>query len=113
LPAKLVALHGISTVVLLDLSLTGARLQMPERCPFADELKPRGNAEFQWFEFEAFCTIQWVQKVDRLFEVGLNFDVPLNPKVVIATRDIYDQYREEGGYTATVQESAQDWVRGI
>jgi len=113
LPAKLIALSGTSIASLLDLSLTGARLQMPERCSFAEELRARTDATLQWFEFETFCTIKWVKKVDGLFEIGLHFDEPINPQIVLATREIYDQFCEQGGYTSIVKKSAQNWVSGL
>lgn len=113
LPARIITLFGTANVVLADLSLTGAKLQLPDKCHFAGELKEKADAQLQWFEFEAFGSLKWV-KLDRSqCEVGMRFEEPIQPAILLGTRDIYDQFCKAGGYTALVQQAAHKWVQGI
>ena len=100
LPARLITLDGTLPATLLDLSFRGAKVL----ASFAG-LRPGSNAVLTWCEFEAFCKVAWLK--DDLF--GLDFDVPLRPKVLIATRDLADAApRVDAGRLA-----ARDWVAGL
>ncbi len=80
LPAKLVTLGGTLHVTLLDLSFRGAKLAT------GGFLTPGSDAVLSWGRFEAFCRIAWCHGD----YCGLDFDEPLDPDVLIATRDFAD-----------------------
>ena len=78
LAAKLVTLDGSRNTVLLDLSLTGARIKA------APNLCPGREGVLSWSCHEAFGTIVWVAHG----LCGMEFDEPLDPAVLLATRDL-------------------------
>lgn len=99
LPAKLITLDGTLTATLLDLSFRGARVLLGR-----GSVQRGDTAVLTWGTFEAFCTVAWAESGS----CGLNFDEPLQPQVLIATRDIADVTpRVDAGRAA-----AHDWVAG-
>jgi hypothetical protein len=58
-----------------------------------------------WTNFEAFCSLAWIR--DDL--CGLDFDAPLKPNVLIATRDFADAAPR----VDTRRDAAREWVSGI
>lgn len=99
LPARLITLDGTLAATLLDLSFRGAKVALG-RC----DLRCGDNAVLTWSTFEAFCTVAWV-KDDAC---GLDFDVPLRPNLLIATRDLADATRKVDARRT----AAEDWATG-
>ena len=99
LPAKLITRDGTLAVTLLDLSFSGARLGLG-----AAPLRAGASAVLSWASFEAFCTLVWVQDST----CGLDFEVPLHPQVLLATRDLADLAPRIDGNRVAVR----DWVTG-
>ena len=77
LRAKLITIHGTTNGLLVDLSLTGARVRLANGEP------RRGDAMLQWEGHEAFGTIVWV----RDGECGVLFDEPLPEATLLGMRD--------------------------
>jgi hypothetical protein len=98
LPAKLVTLNGTFAVTLLDLSFRGAKLGLGA---FA---QPGGDAVLCWGRFEMFCRVAWC----RGERCGLDFDEPLHPDVLIATRDLADR----SSPADAARQAASAFVRG-
>lgn len=100
LPARLITLHGTLSATLLDVSFRGAKIALGQ-----EDLRPGASAVLTWAGFEAFCTIAWA----RSGLCGLDFDTPLKPRELIATRDLADRTpRIDAGRTA-----ARDWASGL
>ena len=78
LRARLITIHGTTTGVLADLSITGARIRLREPVPSA------GDALLQWEGREAFGMIVWASEC----ECGILFDEPLPEAVLIGMRDV-------------------------
>lgn len=100
LPARLITLDRTLPATLLDLSLRGAKVVVA-----APDLRPRSLAVLTWGTFEAFCSIAWI--TDDL--CGLDFDMPLRPAVLIATRDLADASPRVDPRRV----AARDWVAGL
>ena len=98
IPARLVTLNGTLPATLVNLSFTGAKLALSGFPP------PGGDAVLTWMTFEAFCRIAWSD--DR--HCGLDFEEPLAPNILLATRDIYDVTHAIGADRIM----ARDWVTG-
>lgn len=99
LPARLITLGGTFPVILLNLSFSGARVMIG-----SGAVSQGGSAVLNWGAFEAFCTVAWAANG----HCGLDFDEPLHPQVLLATRDLAD-------ITPRVDASrvaAHDWVVG-
>ena len=99
LPAKLITLGGTIQVVLLNLSFSGAKVLLGKGA-----VQRGSSAVLNWGNFEAFCTVAWSEGG----HCGLDFDEPLAPQVLIATRDLAD-------ITPRVdanRDAAQDWAAG-
>lgn len=100
LPARLITLDGTLTATLLDVSFRGAKVVVSTQ----PALRVGASAVLNWAGFEAFCSIAWT----RPDLVGLDFDAPLKPQVLIATRDLADATpRQDPGRMA-----ASEWVNG-
>ena len=84
----------------MDLSFKGAKVALEG----AVNCAPGANAVLSWSTFEAFCTLAWVK--DNA--CGLDFDVPLRPNMLIATRDLADATRKVDARRT----AAQDWATG-
>ena len=81
LPARLITLDGTLHATLLDLSFRGAKVVL------AGELPKRGaDAVLTWGSFEAFCSVAWA----RGQACGLDFETPLEPRMLLSTRDLAD-----------------------
>ncbi len=99
LPAQLITLDGTLAATLLNLSYSGAKLTIPGAAP-----RVGAWAVLKWAGFEAFCLVAWND--GDLF--GLDFESPLKPNVLLATRDIADVTPPvDGSRTA-----ARDWAIG-
>ncbi len=97
LPARLITLDGTLPATLLDLSFRGGKVVLG-----TDILRRGASAVLSWGPFEAFCTVAWTRSC------GLDFDTPLQPQILIATRDLADA-------TPKVDASrvaARSWVTG-
>lgn len=100
LPARLITLDGTLTATLLDVSFRGAKVVVATQ----PGLRVGASAVLTWAGFEMFCTVAWTRP-DLL---GLDFDTPLKPQVLIATRDLADATpRQDPGRLA-----AREWVSG-
>lgn len=101
LSARIVTLDGTRSTVLLDLSLTGARIKARA------ELSAGQQAVLSWARFEAFGTLVWVENG----MAGIVFDKPLEPVVLFATRDADD--RESLPSDGELDRGcAREWVDG-
>lgn len=98
LRARLVTLSGTYGAVLVDLSLTGARLQAPV------EARVGQMASLTWEGFEAFGTIVWV----KAGFCALHFDDPIETAVLMATRDCAQLPSDH----ELDRHSAREWVQG-
>ena len=77
IPARLQTLNGLVAVQLLDLSRTGARLELPSR-------EPLGCAVLFWLTFEAFGDLVW----ENGHFVGLQFETELPVGCIVRTRQL-------------------------
>ena len=82
LRAKLITIHGTANGMLVDLSLTGARVRLANTVPRS------GDAMLQWGGqggegHEAFGMIVWVDDC----ECGVLFDEPLPEAILLGMRD--------------------------
>ncbi len=102
LPARLVALDGTTSAILIDLSLGGAKL----RTLFP--IVPGEQAMLFWHHFEAFGTISWTY--DGM--CGMRFDELLTPKMLIETRD-FDDAAHLPDDRGLVRDVAREWVEGL
>lgn len=100
LPARLITLDGTLPATLLDLSVRGARLGIA-----APELRPGAQAVLTWAGFEAFCAVAWT----RGAQCGLDFELPLQPGVLIATRALVDSTPR----VDAIRVAARDWAIGL
>jgi len=82
LPARMVSLQGYASVLLADLSQSGARVHLHE----GDVLKPGAQAMLSWLGFEAFGTVVWC----RYGFVGMEFDELLPADILLDTREKVD-----------------------
>ena len=98
LAAKLVTLDGTRRTLLLDLSLTGARIRA------SAELRTGQQAVLCWANFEAFGTVVWVARG----LAGVAFDEPLDPGTLYATRDL-DQLPNDRELERNMM---REWVDG-
>jgi hypothetical protein len=80
LDARLVTVSGSHTLLICDLSMSGARLSSKHR------LRQGAQAVLSWLDFEAFGAIVWTN--DGVS--GMEFDQLLDPSVLIATRNLVD-----------------------
>lgn len=94
--------------ILLDLSLTGARLCMLNQFQSADAPKNGAEAVLEWEAGEAFGSIVWSE--GEVF--ALEFDELLSPADLIATRDLHDRLVALGGLQYLEGQIARKWVEG-
>ena len=99
-PATVLLLSGTYRGTLLDLSRSGARLEL--------EAVPRIGSEVvvQAVGFEAFGTIVWLGGK----QVGIRFDRLVSEERMIAMREVADDYPRRS--RETMHRSVQEWVRG-
>ena len=100
LPVRLITLDGTLHATLLDLSFRGAKVVFACNAP-----RPGADGVLNWGAFEAFCSVAWASGQ----ACGLDFDTPLRPQMLIATRDLADA-------TPVVDASrvaARAWVNGV
>ncbi|MFC3173418.1 PilZ domain-containing protein [Novosphingobium bradum] len=81
LTARLITLDGTIRAVLADLARWGARLAAPDAA-----IRPGQDAVLAWDRFEAFGTVVWCGDG----YLGMTFDDPLAPAVLVATRMAQD-----------------------
>lgn len=77
LQTKIITIHGTYTGLLMDLSLTGARVRFGNGVPGA------GDALIQWDGNEAFGRIVWAEGA----ECGIRFDEPLPEDLLLGMRE--------------------------
>ena len=99
LPAQLITLEGRLPGTLIDLSFRGAKVVQGSA-----ELRRRASAVLTWGSFEAFCTVAWT----RGHSCGLDFETPLKPQMLIATRALADATPKVDASRA----AAESWVTG-
>jgi hypothetical protein len=80
-PAELVTLHGKFSAQLMDLSLSGAHVRA-----FSPTLVGQDGV-ISWLGFEAFGKVVWA----REGEIGIAFYDPIEPDVLLKTRQQVDQ----------------------
>ncbi|MBK6801670.1 MAG: PilZ domain-containing protein [Novosphingobium sp.] len=112
LNANVISLYGSIGAALLDISLTGAKLQIISKRRVAEGLRPRERVVISWVSFEVMGSVVWTHS--DLF--GVRFDEFVPPKVLIATRDLSDEVMAQGGRPAVMQDqvrrAVRDWVNG-
>lgn len=77
IPAHLQTLNGPLEVKLLDISQSGARIEIPST------ERPH-SAVLQWLEYEAYGDIVW----ERSGLLGMKFDPPLPADQILRTREL-------------------------
>lgn len=101
LPAKLQTRIENARVILVDLSMTGARL-------VADNPPAVGTeAMLHWDRYEAFGEVVWAQGV----QFGLSFEEPISEQDVLATRELDDVARLPHD-KELLRQAAREWVEG-
>lgn len=112
LNAEVISLFGSLGAALLDISLTGAKLQILSQRRVDDGLRAGESVIISWALFEVMGTVVWVHR--EFF--GVHFDEFVPPRVLIATRDLSDEQMAQGGRDAVLHEqvlsAVRDWVRG-
>ncbi|MEO6717787.1 MAG: PilZ domain-containing protein [Novosphingobium sp.] len=99
LAARLITLEGTLPATLTDLSFRGGKIVLRTAI-----LRRGASAVLSWGSFEAFCTVAWTHG-----EIcGLDFETPLKPQVLIATRDLADANPR----VDTNRVAAKAWVTG-
>ncbi len=83
LPARMVTLGGYSSVLLADLSQSGARVQLHE----GEVLKPGAQGMLSWLGYEAFGAVVWC----RYGFAGMEFDELLPADILLDTRERVDR----------------------
>jgi PilZ domain len=101
LPAIVITLDGTRNTILLDLSRSGARIKATAKMALGQ------RAILSWSGFEAFGRLVWV---DRGL-CGIAFDDPLEPDVLIATRDL-DAVDRLPSDLELERNRAREWVAG-
>ncbi|RYD80093.1 MAG: PilZ domain-containing protein [Verrucomicrobiaceae bacterium] len=101
LVARAISVSGSQRAVLNDLSLTGARLTLSE------PIKAGECIVLQWGDFEAFGDVVWSSEN----QIGIQFDATIEPRTLIATRDLDDLERLPSDHDL-VRRSAEAWVNG-
>ncbi|MCR2833028.1 PilZ domain-containing protein [Parerythrobacter lacustris] len=112
LPARVTTLHETRTATLVDISLTGARLLAPSDLAIFRGIGLGCDVLLEWSGFEAFGTIVWSSAGRWDGELGMAFDRMIASTVLIATRDMQDEYVRLGGTGHDLRESARNWVEG-
>ena len=97
--AQFIALDARRSVILQDLSVTGAQLYLPEAVPLSQGV-------LQWLGFETFGERAWQDG----HWCGLQFDEPLPRPILVATRLAAEQYRVSA--ERALRDSAARFVRG-
>lgn len=108
LPARLVTLDASLPATLLDLSLTGARLQLGQGGLRTPTLRPQEPVMLHWGPYDQFGTLVWRSGAFA----GVQFDVPVAPADLVATRDLQDDYAGRGGHRHDTATHARAWVEG-
>ena len=98
LPARIITIHGNWQAQLLDLSQSGAHLEVSER------LMKGGDAVLNWLQFEAFGRIVWTTAT----QVGMEFDELIAPATLVVTRDLADQHTAKEAKRIAI-EAARAW----
>jgi len=101
LPARLTTVSATTPVILLDLSLTGAKITAPQAA------KTGQQCFVNWEGHEAFGTLVWV----RSGMCGIAFDRAITPAQLIETRDRFDCDPLPDDHELLCR-AALDWVAG-
>lgn len=112
LPARITTLHGSHSAILLDLSLTGARFQLPHLSYLDPPLMPEQAIELQWDRYSAFGLVAWAGRGSDLTHAGLAFEQWITPKSLIDTRDLQDEFVRKGGFLELARNRAREWAQG-
>tara|TARA_A100001391_G_scaffold130111_2_gene89368 strand:+ start:12132 stop:12515 length:384 start_codon:yes stop_codon:yes gene_type:complete len=100
-PGRLITLTGTHKVSLRDISLTGAKLIVP------NDIQQGHDGVLEWLDFEAFGKIVWLH--DQ--QAGMAFDDPLPVKDLLATRETFDSHAFKTDEDIA-REQAEDWSLG-
>jgi hypothetical protein len=101
LAARVICVSGSQRAVLNDISLTGAKLALNR------PIKAGECVVLQWGDFEAFGDVVWSS--DN--QIGVQFDAAIDPRTLIATRDLDDLERLPSDHDL-VRQSAEAWAQG-
>jgi hypothetical protein len=98
IPAQFITVNGSSNITLLDLSQSGARLQLsgPERAK---------DGVLKWMGFEVYGIKVWQSGT----MIGVQFDKPISSNWVLATRNWRPSDRET---KIEARSFARDWAKG-
>lgn len=96
--AKVITVLGTFSGLVVDLSLTGARVRLTNGAPRS------GDALLQWDSHEAFGRIVWTEGAD----CGIRFDEPLAENVLLDMREATPTPDE----MAQVRDAAARFVNG-
>lgn len=101
LPARITTIHGSMTVLLTDLSTSGARIATNEN------LRPGHSAVLWWSGLEAFGEVRWCE--DGV--CGIGFVDPIGTEAVLRTRAL-DAEARMADPRDSVRRAAEAFVRG-
>jgi PilZ domain len=99
-PAELISLGGQVRCTLINLSQTGARIEI------SPAPRPGASAFLRFCGQEAFGAVVWSSPT----ACGLRFDDALTPKVMLAARDFADANPQL--VRQQFESSVRDWVSG-
>ena len=99
IPARILSLDGLQRATLVDLSQSGARLQL-------DSPAKVGGGMLAWLGFETFGDAVW-QVGDQM---ALHFDEPIPAAWVLATRQWAPT--EQRAERLRTRDAAREWVGG-
>ena len=100
IPARLILLDGQCRCTVDNLSREGARISCDQ------ELEIGSHGILQRDGLEGFFTVQWAKEG----HYGLNFDDPIQKPVILALRQIADDY--DGHREESLREFGREWVAG-
>jgi hypothetical protein len=100
IPARLETLYETVQVTLIDLSQTGAKMEIPDR-------RLAGSAVLNWLSFEALGDVMW-QEGDL---AGLQFDPSVPLDYLLATRELAPNVVAKQHLDARAAAAAWVWGR--
>ncbi|EAQ27716.1 hypothetical protein NAP1_08987 [Erythrobacter sp. NAP1] len=105
IPAKLVSRYDTRRCILVDLSLTGAKVSLQ------DPLAKGEDALLQVGTLEPFGEVVRCQKGVHGGTVGLSFDPPLREADVLGVRAFAERYEEDE--VRALRAEVRRWVTGV
>ncbi|MXP30814.1 hypothetical protein GRI94_17225 [Erythrobacter jejuensis] len=108
LPARITTLTHSCTAVLLDISITGARIELSPYASTPVAFQIGETVLLQWGNFEKLGHLVW--EVGTV--AGMVFEELVTPREIIATRDMQDELARNGGLQSVEHAVARSWYEG-